>query len=139
MFSVPPSWANLPEWTPTMTSSSGKSAARRLRSRPLRARRCAPAWQDVDWTTLRECTLTIAEEARRLRHSLLERRVPLWLETPVTELVREGGRVCGVVATREGRPCRIRATSLRSPRLAPTRPSGRWKRPWPNPGARCSA
>ena len=45
----------------------------------------------------------------RLRHSLLDRKVPLWLETPVTELVREDGRVSGVVATREGKPCRIRA------------------------------
>jgi len=46
----------------------------------------------------------------RLRHSLLERDVPLWLDTPVNELVREEGRVTGVVATREGRRCRIRAT-----------------------------
>jgi 3-oxosteroid 1-dehydrogenase len=45
----------------------------------------------------------------RLRHSLLERRVPLWLDTPVTGLVREQGRVTGVEATRAGVPCRIRA------------------------------
>ncbi len=44
-----------------------------------------------------------------LRLSLDELGVPLWLDTPVTKLLEEDGRVVGVVAEREGRPIRIRA------------------------------
>jgi len=45
-----------------------------------------------------------------LRLSLMDRGVPMWLETPARELVSEGGRVVGVVVEREGRTFRIRAT-----------------------------
>ncbi len=45
----------------------------------------------------------------RLRHSLNDRDIPLWLSTPVSELVEEGGRVTGVVATQGGKTLRIRA------------------------------
>jgi len=44
-----------------------------------------------------------------LRRSLMDRDIPLWLETPARELVVEGGRVVGVVAERQGRRTRIRA------------------------------
>jgi len=44
-----------------------------------------------------------------LRLSLIDRSVPLWLSTPARELVREEGRVVGVVAERDGRALRIRA------------------------------
>ena len=44
-----------------------------------------------------------------LRASLLDREIPLWLETPARELLREGGRVVGVRAERCGRAVRIRA------------------------------
>ena len=44
-----------------------------------------------------------------LRLSLDEMGVPLWLNTSVTELIAEEGRVLGAVAEREGRPVRIRA------------------------------
>jgi 3-oxosteroid 1-dehydrogenase len=44
-----------------------------------------------------------------LRCSLLDRSIPLWLDTPARELVVEEGRVTGVVAERDGRPIRIRA------------------------------
>jgi len=44
-----------------------------------------------------------------LRVSLRDRDIPLWLQTPAQELVVENGRVVGVVALREGKPCRIRA------------------------------
>jgi 3-oxosteroid 1-dehydrogenase len=44
-----------------------------------------------------------------LRRSLMDRSVPLWLSTPARELVREHGRVVGVVAERDGRLLRIRA------------------------------
>jgi 3-oxosteroid 1-dehydrogenase len=46
----------------------------------------------------------------RLRLALREAGVPLWLETPMRELITDaGGRVVGVVAERGGRPYRIGA------------------------------
>ncbi len=44
-----------------------------------------------------------------LRLALMERSIPLWLESPVTKLISEGERVVGVEATRSGQPTRIRA------------------------------
>jgi 3-oxosteroid 1-dehydrogenase len=45
----------------------------------------------------------------RLRHSLLDRDIPLWLGTKAEELVTEEGRVVGAVVTRDGKRLRIRA------------------------------
>ncbi len=45
----------------------------------------------------------------RMRLSLLDREVPLWLETSVKRLVVEGERVVGVEAEKEGKGIRIRA------------------------------
>ncbi|GAB3477575.1 FAD-binding protein [Nocardiopsis coralliicola] len=46
----------------------------------------------------------------RLRMALKDARVPLWLESPVTELVaRDDGTVAGVVVQRNGSPVRVRA------------------------------
>jgi len=45
----------------------------------------------------------------RLRLSLKDRAVPLWLETPAEELVLEGGRVVGLVVKKDGKPFRIAA------------------------------
>lgn len=44
-----------------------------------------------------------------LRLALNERKVPLWLQSPLTELVEENGAVTGAVVSRQGTPCRIRA------------------------------
>lgn len=44
-----------------------------------------------------------------LRHAMLVRGIPLWLECPMESLVVENGRVCGVVARREGRSIPLRA------------------------------
>jgi 3-oxosteroid 1-dehydrogenase len=44
-----------------------------------------------------------------LRLSLLDRNIPLWLNTPARELLVENGRVAGVRADREGTPVTIRA------------------------------
>ncbi len=44
-----------------------------------------------------------------LRRSLMDRDIPLWLETPARELIVEDGRVVGVLADRHGRMIRIRA------------------------------
>lgn len=45
----------------------------------------------------------------RLRLSLKDRNVPLWLATPFRELVREGDRVVGAIVEKDGKPYRIRA------------------------------
>lgn len=45
----------------------------------------------------------------RLRRSLQVRAIPLWLESPVQELLLEDGRVCGAVVNHAGRPRRVRA------------------------------
>ena len=45
-----------------------------------------------------------------LRLSLRDRNIPLWLNTAAKELVVEDGRVTGVVASKDGRTLRIRAT-----------------------------
>jgi len=45
----------------------------------------------------------------RLRFSLKEAGIPLWLNTPLKELVIEDGVVQGVVAERDGKTVRIRA------------------------------
>jgi 3-oxosteroid 1-dehydrogenase len=44
-----------------------------------------------------------------LRLSLMDREVPLWLNTPARELIVEDGRVVGILAEKEGKPFRIRA------------------------------
>jgi len=45
----------------------------------------------------------------RLRLSLMDRGVPLWLGTALKELIVEGGTVVGALVEKEGRPLRIRA------------------------------
>ena len=45
----------------------------------------------------------------RLRASMLDRDIPLWLNTAMTKVVDEEGKVTGVEVTRNGRPLRIQA------------------------------
>lgn len=45
----------------------------------------------------------------RLRLTMRDLDIPLWLNAPVTELVVQDGRVTGAVVERDGRPARIRA------------------------------
>ncbi|AEF37456.1 dehydrogenase [Mycolicibacter sinensis] len=48
--------------------------------------------------------------AARLRLAMLERDMPLWLDTPMTELITDAsGAVTGAVVQRDGRPQRITA------------------------------
>jgi len=47
----------------------------------------------------------------RLRKALLDRDVPVWLETGAEELVVEDGRVVGAVVTQNGEKKRVRANS----------------------------
>jgi 3-oxosteroid 1-dehydrogenase len=69
-------------------------------------------WLDIPWRfkSKRDRNLAMGNAlVGTLRRSLLDRDIPLWLETPARELVVEDGRVTGVVAEREGRTIRIRA------------------------------
>lgn len=45
----------------------------------------------------------------RLARTLLDRKVPIWLESPLVELMVEGDRVVGGVVRREGELVRVRA------------------------------
>lgn len=45
----------------------------------------------------------------RLRRSLMDRDIPLWLNSPVKELLVENGRVCGALVNRQGKNLRIQA------------------------------
>ncbi len=45
----------------------------------------------------------------RLRASLQDRDIPLWLNTPMTRVIDEDGRVLGVEVRRDGKPLRIQA------------------------------
>ena len=45
-----------------------------------------------------------------LRKALMDRNIPLWLNTPARELETDNGRVTGVVVERDGRRVRIGAT-----------------------------
>jgi len=45
----------------------------------------------------------------RLRRSMLDRDIPLWLDAPVEDLLCEDGAVCGAVVCRDGKPLRVRA------------------------------
>ncbi|MFM0350474.1 FAD-dependent oxidoreductase [Paraburkholderia sp. RL17-347-BIC-D] len=48
--------------------------------------------------------------AARLYKSAVQLDIPIWLSTPVTDLLDEGGRVYGAVITHEGQVKRVRAT-----------------------------
>ncbi|MBI4517728.1 MAG: FAD-binding protein [Deltaproteobacteria bacterium] len=62
------------------------------------------------WRKLGNTDLTLgAALAGRLRLSLLERQVPLWLETPIKEILTEDGRVVGARVERAGQLLRIQA------------------------------
>lgn len=68
---------------------------------------------DLPWRlrSLRSRRLTMGNALLgRLRRSLLDHRVPIWLSSPVRELVTEAsGAVTGVVVEREGRRQRVQA------------------------------
>lgn len=45
----------------------------------------------------------------RLAKSAFDAKIPLWLSSPVAELVTEAGRVSGAVISRQGKPVRVKA------------------------------
>ena len=80
-----------------MRTWKGKTTALRVGLRAVRDR----------FTGRRTLTMGQALVAR-LRYSLLRWQVPLWLETPLEDLVLEQGRVVGAVVQREGKAYTIR-------------------------------
>lgn len=69
-------------------------------------------WLDIPWRfkSKRDRNLTMGNGLiGMLRRSLMDRGVPLWLNTAARELIVDNGRVVGVAAEREGRTVRIRA------------------------------
>ena len=68
----------------------------------------------LDWpfrfTSRKDRRLTLGNALTGgLRLALNEKGVPLWLETPLVELVEQDGRVAGAVLNRNGRPLRVAA------------------------------
>lgn len=69
-------------------------------------------WFDLGWRfkTKRDRRMTLGQAlVGQLRYALQQQQVPLWLETGLTDLVHDNGRVTGVVAQRGGRAIRLRA------------------------------
>lgn len=55
-------------------------------------------------------TLTLGRAlVGRLRLSLMDRKVPVWLNTSIKELITEGGRVVGAVVEKQGKLVRVQA------------------------------
>ena len=68
----------------------------------------------LDWpfrfTSRKDRRLTLGNALTGgLRMALNDNGVPLWLETPLIELIREDGRVAGALVSRRGKSMRIRA------------------------------
>ncbi len=67
-------------------------------------------WLDLPFrlTSRKDRRLTLGNALTGgLRMALDKQGVPLWLNSPLKELVREGGRVVGAVIEKEGKPFRI--------------------------------
>lgn len=67
-------------------------------------------WRMVRAHVFGDRIVTIGQSlVARLRLALREREVPLWLNSPVTALHTEDGRVTGATVERDGEPVRVRA------------------------------
>jgi 3-oxosteroid 1-dehydrogenase len=79
----------------------------------LLLRRMAKYWLDLPWRfrSRRDRRLTLGSALiGALRRSMIDRKIPLWLETPLESLVTDSrGVVAGVIATRGGKAVRLRA------------------------------
>lgn len=78
----------------------------------LLLKRMAKYWLDLPWRfrSKRDRRLTLGSALiGALRRSMLDRKIPLWLETPLESLVSDSRGVAGVIATRGGRAVRLRA------------------------------
>lgn len=68
-------------------------------------------WLDIGWRmrTTRDRTLSLGNAlVGMLRRSMMDRGIPLWLETAAREFVVENGAVVGILAERGGKQMRLR-------------------------------
>nr|UXE46184.1 3-oxosteroid 1-dehydrogenase [uncultured bacterium] len=78
----------------------------------LIARRFARYWLDLRWRrrTRRDRRLTLGNALiGALRASMLDRKIPLWLDTPLESVIADARHVTGVVANQNGTRVRIAA------------------------------
>lgn len=78
----------------------------------LAVRQFARYWLDLGWRrkTRRDRRLTLGNSlAGGLRHAMMDRAIPLWLDTALQDLIVEDGTVRGVRAVQDGRVVEIRA------------------------------
>lgn len=76
------------------------------------SRNLAKYWFDwpLRFTSRKDRRLTLGNALTGgLRVALNQAGVPLWLQTPMSELVTEDGRITGIVVQKDGQPFRIRA------------------------------
>ncbi len=69
-------------------------------------------WLDLGWRrkTWRDRRQTLGQAlVSTLRHAMLQKNIPLWLESPLESLIEESGRVTGVVVTQNGQRRRLGA------------------------------
>ncbi len=79
---------------------------------PLIARLTLNYFLDLPWRfrSRRSRRLTMGNALiGRLRKSLLDKQIPIWLESPARTLIREDDRVVGVTVERAGKPVSIEA------------------------------
>lgn len=80
---------------------------------PLVLRLMAGYWLDVPWRFRSRLSRRVAcgsAGVARLRLSMIDRSMPLWLGTAMTALMTDdAGRVCGVAVQRDGRRMRLQA------------------------------
>jgi len=72
----------------------------------------AKYWTDLPWRfrSSRDRNLSLGNAlVGMLRRSLMDRDIPLWLESPARDLIVEDGKVVGAAIERAGRVVRIRA------------------------------
>jgi 3-oxosteroid 1-dehydrogenase len=75
-------------------------------------RKLARYWLDLPWRfrTKRDRRLTLGSALMgSLRRSMMDRNIPLWLETPLESLISDGRRITGVTAVRNGKIIHIGA------------------------------
>ncbi|HEY6418360.1 MAG TPA: FAD-dependent oxidoreductase [Candidatus Binataceae bacterium] len=78
----------------------------------LLARRMASYWLDLRWRrrSKRDRRLTLGSSLiASLRRSMLDRDIPLWLDTAFDSLISDGRRIAGVIASQKGGTIRIGA------------------------------
>ena len=109
----PPSPGTLIAGRVAMTAGEAHTMLARERGwKTLIARQFARYWLDLRWRrrTRRDRRLTLGNALiGALRASMMDRKIPLWLNTPLESIIADARRVTGVIASQNGAPIRIAA------------------------------